>query len=346
MNDITKMEKIKMNCPMCDKEHTVEKRSRLARTIIKGEEICYKEIYYYCENSDEDENEFAPGKIVNENLLSAKDAYREKMGLLTSNQIKQIREIYKLSQSDLSNLLGWGEITITRYETKAIQDEAYDTILKDIRNNPLVALQYLDKNSKNFSENKLDTIRHNIIEKLNEYGKEYLKRQVLMSDYVDYLSPSDYNGNKSLDIDKLECIATYLAKRIKNLYKVKLMKLLWYADVLSYILNGSAMTGLVYQHEDLGALPMGHYKLLELENINVEKTETDNCTMYHILPNEKIGISLLDSSELDILDKVINYFKEFSSQDIIEYMHKESAYMETTQNQIIPFSLAKDIREF
>ena len=47
------------------------------------------------------------------------------MGLLTSDEIVAIRESHGLSQADLAKLLGWGEATISRYESKAIQDEAY-----------------------------------------------------------------------------------------------------------------------------------------------------------------------------------------------------------------------------
>lgn len=50
------------------------------------------------------------------------------MGLLTSDEIVAIRESYGLSQVDLAKLLGWGEATISRYESKAIQDEAYRKI--------------------------------------------------------------------------------------------------------------------------------------------------------------------------------------------------------------------------
>ena len=46
----------------------------------------------------------------------------------------------------LQNLLGWGEATISRYESKAIQDEAYDTMLRLIKDNPLQALEFLKKN--------------------------------------------------------------------------------------------------------------------------------------------------------------------------------------------------------
>lgn len=41
------------------------------------------------------------------------------------DEIVAIRESYGLSQVDLAKLLGWGEATISRYESKAIQDEAY-----------------------------------------------------------------------------------------------------------------------------------------------------------------------------------------------------------------------------
>ena len=44
------------------------------------------------------------------------------------DEIVAIRESYGLSQVDLAKLLGWGEATISRYESKAIQDEAYRKI--------------------------------------------------------------------------------------------------------------------------------------------------------------------------------------------------------------------------
>lgn len=96
---------------------------------IKGKEVVYEERFYFCANADEDENEFENGAMTNEKLLNARNAYRVKMGLLTSDEIVAIRESYGLSQVDLAKLLGWGEATISRYESKAIQDEAYDTML-------------------------------------------------------------------------------------------------------------------------------------------------------------------------------------------------------------------------
>lgn len=76
------------------------------------------------------------------------------MNILTSNEIVDIRENYGLSQVDLAKLLGWGEATIARYESKAIQDEAYDNMLRIIKDNPLKAIEFLDKNRGKFTTTK------------------------------------------------------------------------------------------------------------------------------------------------------------------------------------------------
>ena len=103
------IKKIKMECPLCDKVHEIEERTRIVKTIIKGEEVSYEETYYLCNNCDEDENEFVTGKMENDNLLNARNAYRKAHGLLTSDEIVAVREKYGLSQVDLAKLLGWGE---------------------------------------------------------------------------------------------------------------------------------------------------------------------------------------------------------------------------------------------
>ncbi len=59
-------------------------------------------------------------------------------------------------------------------------------------------------------------------------------------------------GGVRLNLDKVIEATNYYAVRIKELHKVKLMKLLWYADSLAYKRNGLAITGLVYRAFPLG----------------------------------------------------------------------------------------------
>lgn len=339
--------KVHMNCPLCEKTHEVEERKRMTTITIKGKEVVYEERFYFCANADEDENEFENGAMTNENLLNARNAYRVKMGLLTSDEIVAIRESYGLSQVDLAKLLGWGEATISRYESKAIQDEAYDTMLRLIKDNPLQALEFLKKNYDKFPKMKQLEIRQKIVEKLDSYGKEFLTRQTFEGEYASFEEPSDSNGLTMLNIDKIETMISYMAENINNLFKVKLMKMLWYSDVLSFIENGCSMTGMVYRHEPMGALPIGHYSLMNLEKLNVREEMSYNYdTMLHIYPTDNMDYSILNDKEKSILDKVIVKFKDYKAKEIIDYMHNEKAYIETKPGEIIPFSLAKEIKEF
>ncbi len=336
--------KIHMECPLCDKTHELEERKRTTVTVIKNEEVEYDECFYFCMNADEDENEFETGEMLNKNLLNARNAYRKKMGLLTSYEIVKIRENYGLSQVDLARLLGWGEVTISRYESKAIQDEAYDTMLRLIKDNPLKALEFLKRNSAKFSTDRILAIRQCILDKLDSYGKEFLTRQTFECEYVIFDEPSDSNGYTVLDIDKLETVVSYLAKYMTDFYKIKLMKSLWYVDALSYIQTGRAMTGLVYRHESIGALPIGHYNLLNLENINVkEEINCDYDSMLHIYPSENVDYTILSNEEKMIIETVVNKFENFKVSDMVECMKKERAYKETLEGEIIPFSRAKGL---
>ena len=73
--------KIHMRCPLCDCIHEFEEKKRIAITVIKGEEVSYEERFYFCASADENENEFETGRMLNENLLNARNAFRIKKGL-------------------------------------------------------------------------------------------------------------------------------------------------------------------------------------------------------------------------------------------------------------------------
>lgn len=339
--------KIYIDCPLCEKCHEVEERERMTSVTLKGEEVMYEERFYFCENAEKEESEFTSASMMNENLLKARNAYRIKKGLLTSDEIVAIRENYGLSQIDLARLLGWGEATVSRYESKAIQDEAYDTMLRLVKDNPLKALEFLKKNNKKFSEAKYAAVKEKIVEKLGLYGKEFLSRQAFESEYAGFDIPSELNGYAALNIDKIETIISYFAKEVSNLYKTKLMKLLWYTDVLAFIQNDKAMTGLVYRHEAMGALPVGHYSLMNLENLNIQEEAGYNYdSMLHIYPSEHADYSVLNTQETEILEKVAEKFRAFKAREIVDYMHEETAYKKTSSGEIIPFTLAKEIRQF
>ena len=124
------------------------------------------------------------------------------------------------------------------------------------------------------------------------------------------------------------------------------MKILWYIDCIAYKETNESITGLVYTHQRMGALPIAHDEIIKLRSVDV-KEETnekdDYYTCYHILPNNDYKTKKLALKEKEICDRVIKKFKKFSTAELVEYMHKEDAYLKTKSNEVIDFSYAKSV---
>lgn len=61
--------------------------------------------------------------------IDAYDAYRATKGWVTPKQIQDWREDYDLSQEDVGRLLGWGEVTLGRYERGALASDSHNSQL-------------------------------------------------------------------------------------------------------------------------------------------------------------------------------------------------------------------------
>ena len=330
---------VNRDCPFCDVVHNVEHHVEIAKMPVKGESVeCVVE-YFKCPITDfEDGNSWTPGGMLDGNLLRARDAYRKAHGLLSSSEIIDLRKKYGFTQKELANLLGWGDITISRYETSHIQDETYDRELRMVMSNPAFVLEELIKHKTSFSDDRYTQLRLKLEDIILAEGNIVLKRQEIRNRYVKYNIESDENGNKLLDIDKVADIIAYFANYVSNLYKVKLMKLLWYTDVLYFNKYGMSMTGLVYQHKPLGALPIGHNEIIYLPVVNIIEEETEYGTSFHIIPLESPTNPVFSLEEQEILTKVAQRFKSTSGKTISEHMHDEDAYKKTTEGGIILYS--------
>jgi len=339
------LNKINYNCPFCDEVHEVSVIKDKTKALINNTPVDYEEIYYHCPIEDD---RFVPKDILNQNLLSAKDSYRTLNGLLTSQEIKEVRKIYNLSQKEFANLLGWGDVTVQRYEKKSIQDETYDQKIRSVKNNPKLALEELEKHKDKFENERYNEINELITNLVKTKSVKYLNKEIIESLYIDHKEESQDNGYKLLDIEKVENMIGFFAQNSSRLYKVKLMKLLWYADALFCKKYGNSMSGLVYRHLPLGAVPKAHEEILRYAESSIQIVEEyiDENIAYKILPKYNINLSKLSPEEISVLQAIIEKFDDMGSRRISEYMHEEVAYRETFDNEIIPYSLARDIRDF
>lgn len=67
-----------------------------------------------------------------------------------------------------------------------------------------------------------------------KFTLSYLNDQEIEAKYVDYDTEKIENGYKNIDVQLIKDLIYYISKKCNNLYKVKLMKLLWYIDNLYY----------------------------------------------------------------------------------------------------------------
>lgn len=328
-------------CLECMEEHDVLTVEVLDTNIFKGEEVQYFATYEYCEHA---EAFSATEEMLSANDVSMKNAYRKKMGLLQTHEICAIRKKYGISQSDLATLLGWGAKTITRYESHQVQENAYDSILRKIDADPEWFCVMLEKTKDKFSASTYQKY-FGTATQLFEKSSDYYLRKSIKSLYAKFDGDEDYCGNTSLNINKIVDVIRYYsnAEMVSSLFKVKLMKLLWYADALAFKRHNHSITGLAYKALPMGAVPIGYNSIIDLAGINCVEEEYADFTGYHFVPTEDKEYRWLDAEDIRILDDVIAAFGTSSKKEIVSAMHAEQAYVETAPYDVIQYKYAKTL---
>ncbi len=337
---MNKLNSEKKLCLQCMDEHDVHTVSITEKVAFKGKNICYNAIYEYCENSDE---LMETEEMIKENKLAMIDNYRVEVGLMTSLQVSEVREKYTISQKDFSEVLDWGRATITRYENHQVQDRAHDDVLRMAASDPKWFLEKLVTSKNRLSAkafNKYTIVANNLYK---EHMDLYL-REAIEADYVNCADP-DFCGNSELNIDKVIDLVNYLALKVKSLHKVKLMKLLWYADTLNFKRVGHSITGLRYNALPMGAVPEAYDKIVALKDIVSEEVQYDNYehTAQKFSVKDGFEIKYLTEKEIAVVDTIIDFVGDMKTKQIVEKMHEEDAYKFTDSRKPISYKYAEKL---
>lgn len=94
---------------------------------VKGVEVTSTEFVGHCAKCHK---EIWIDEVENINCNNFYNEYKKKVGLLTAEEIKNIRKKRGMSQRDLARFLSIGEKDITRYENGAIQTRAVDLMIR------------------------------------------------------------------------------------------------------------------------------------------------------------------------------------------------------------------------
>ena len=123
----------------------------------------------------------------------------------------------------------------------------------------------------------------------------------------------------------------FFIKKTKYCYKLKLFKLLYFLDFEHFRQTGRTVTGLKYFAWPMGPVPKSLYEELsnskeikKFFNIipeNYFDPELKNDKVFRLVPRLKFDKSLFSRREIEIMDKLVDLYKDTQSKDMTEISH-------------------------
>ena len=120
-------------CLRCDTIGEFETTTEIRKAVVKGVNVEFEAIKAYCPKCGDPLFLYEAEKV---NQIRCFDEYKRKKGLLTSEEIIEIRKKYGLSQTQLAETIKVGKKNIARYELGAIQDASIDLLIRLLNNHP------------------------------------------------------------------------------------------------------------------------------------------------------------------------------------------------------------------
>lgn len=335
---------MKVYCPYCKKEveYRIEKRDIKE---FKGIEVNTFENVAICNECNED---LYVNEIENENNERIFKIYRKIANIITPQDIVNLRNKYDISQRELTAILGFGKMTINRYERGGLPSKSQSDYIRLLIDNEI---EFVNRVKAAYEKNEISEKTYKKIVS-NDVEKAISKKEV-QDNIRKYLNvelnrdPDIYNGYKSLDLDKIENIISYIASKVKNLTITSLNKYLWYIDMLSFNQRSVAITGLTYQNQKFGPTIINkRYDEISLldDKYQREDFETINGNVTEIISKDNFDLNKISDSEKKIIDTVIKLLKNKKVTEISEMSHKEDGWRKTERLEQISFEYAMNLK--
>ena len=335
---------MKVYCPYCKEEveYKIEKRELKE---FRGIEVNTFENVAICNECNQD---LYVNKIEDENNERIYKVYREKANIIKAEDIVKLREKYDISQRELTAILGFGKMTINRYERGGLPTKSQSDYIKLLIENDD---KFIEKVKEAYEKNNINEKTYRKI--VSEGQEENISKKRVQENIRRYLKevlnrkPDIYNGYKSLDLEKVENIISYIASKVKNLTITSLNKYLWYIDMLSFNKRAVAITGLTYQNQKFGpTIVYKKYDELSLldDKYQREDIETENGNTTKIISNDNFNLDKISDSEKEIIDTIIKLLKNKKVTDISEMSHREDGWKKTKRFEQISFEYAMNLK--
>lgn len=270
---------------------------------IKGKEYIYKSLIGYCKNCGE---EISSNEINDENLNRIDKVYRNEEHIITTEEINKILNKYKIGKKPLSKLLGWGEVTLTRYLNGDIPSKVYSEQLYKILNDNEYMDTLIEKNKHLITERAYNNIK-NVVSKLNEIKIENCIQT------------------------EIEIIAEYIIAIGKEITPLALQKILYYAQGFY-----KAFFGKFLFEDDCQAWIHGPVYV----NIYEKYKEFKSANIFIDVDYDIEDI--IEDEKREILDAIIKYFGYYNGKALEKMSHFETPWINARKG-LLPIENSNNI---
>lgn len=150
----------------------------------------------------------------------------------------------------------------------------------------------------------------------------------------------------SRDWSKLDELILYVAQRCagdSRFGKIKLNKILFYADFKAFLKTGKSITGENYFKQPFGPVPCHlekRLKHLKGKDLEVVETEFFGRRQQRVVPKREARLDKFSGEEIAIVDDVIRQSANYTGSDISELSHRFSAWRVAEIGEEIPYEAA------
>ena len=333
-------------CPSCERYSEFATEDRRETYTVRGRDIevpATVEVCAACGETLFDESR-------DEDLLrAAYSEYRRLEGLLSPDEIRAIRDRYRLSQKSLASLLGMSEATVNRYEGGALQSRTHDSAIRACEN-PTYVQGLVARNGHLLSE-----WQRKRVEEALASPADALKNANVVVNLLELTSMPDelsrHTGFRRFDYSRYAAAVVWFCRNLKTaVTQTKLYKLLFYADFLCFKTMSVSLTGAAYRKLQYGPAPADYGNVRDrLEHddyVAIEEAVYQNGRTgeeYHLGRRADEVSCGFTPEELSILAHVATVFRDVPPTGISEASHREAAWMRTPDKQLISYEDATSL---
>ncbi len=328
-----------MKSPITGKEMQLQCEKRKLSFRKEAFDVVYQ--YYLCEDSGE---RFEDDHLMDLNLNQVYDQYRVKNNIPFAEEIRNIRKQYGLSGTKMSLVLGFGVNQYREYEKGDIPSLSNARLIQLVANPEefIKLVQLTDQLDERERERCLSNARLLL---LRDEAKKVDIEQHLWGN----LQADAFTGFRKPDLHRFFAVLHFFAEKTTP-WKVKMNKLLFYADFLHFKRHGHSITGARYIAIQMGPVPdnfdglFNEARLQGYISIKYQTFGNGNVGEQFFAGKEKAE-DLLNEEEWSTLKKVYEAFSDADTAQMIGITHHEKGWLENEQeNRLIDYRYGFELK--